>query len=205
MIGLSEVIIGDAEKLLLACKNLDYSLLAHHDAAEVSRLKQVLSDLSIVAHRSREPLEDYANEQGGTTSEDGIQGGRENKIDGQTIESKEVVLARMQLLVKELEGEGFGGRVGRVYNSFASDRSTLFKQVPHRRGLPPFDLVLSADYAPVAGMHGVFVTDKQLMSIILPADTQPSGDWQILKTTSYQGVDEMVEKVTLIAAGFDLP
>ena len=203
MKGISGVIIGDAEKLVSACKTLDYSGIVQHNPQQVARLKQVLSDLSIVARRSRESLEDYAGKQAVPSVERGAS--VQAKSLGQIIESEEAVLARRSSMEEILKKEGFEERIAKVYNSFSSDRITAFPQVSHRRGLPPFDVVLSADYAPVAGLHGIFVTEKELMSIILPSDTQPSGDWQVLKSTTYQGLEEMVEKVTLLAAGFDLP
>ncbi|MEE8056304.1 MAG: hypothetical protein V3T17_00500 [Pseudomonadales bacterium] len=200
----SDAILADADKLLAACKKLDFNGIANHDAAEVSKLKSVLIELSIKIAHSKDALDNYASKQAGPKAGGHASGSRLNTDTEQTIESKKVTTVRRQKMLEYLQQGGFRERIGKVYNSFSRGRSAVFQDVPHRRGLPPFDLVVSADYVPVAGFHGIFISDSELMSIVLSSDSQSGEDWEILKRKSYQTLEEMVEMVTLIAAGFDL-
>lgn len=200
MKGVSDEIIGRAEQLVAALKSLDYKRIAAHDLKEVDRLNQILKRLAIKPVDD-DPLANYAQQQPETIAKDVA---KDSAID----DAEAANAAREQrrkILIERLAEEGFGNRLGKVYNSFAKERNTPFERMPHSRGIPKFDLVLAPDFAPVAGMHGIFIVGNWILSIVLPSDTQPSGDWQVLKKKSFANAEEMTEMVTLIAAGFDLP
>lgn len=201
----STQILDQADLVASACKTLNFKKIVAHDSTEVEKLKLVIKDLSIAtAAQMDEDLADYAKPAGGNAAQ-GSAAAKTAAPAAQTIESKEALMARRQALIEDLSKEGFNDRVGKVYNSFSSERTITFKQVPHRRGLPPFDLVLAPDFAPVAGLHGIFLKDNEVMSIILAADGSGDSEWHILKRKTFNDSDEMLELVTLIAAGFDLP
>lgn len=198
-------ILDQADLVASACKTLNFKKIVAHDPAEVEKLKSVIKDLSIAtAAEMDEDLADYAKPVADAVAQ-GRPAANKAAPAEQTIESKDVVIARRQALIEDLNKEGFNDRIGKVYNSFSSERTITFKQVPHRRGLPPFDLVLAPDFAPVAGMHGIFLNGTEVMSIILAADSNGESEWHILKRKTFNDPDEMLELVTLIAAGFDLP
>ena len=107
-------------------------------------------------------------------------------------------------IMQALALKGFASRAGLVYNSFSDSRTLAFDQAHHRRGVPPFEVVVAPDFAPVSGMHGVFISTTEIMSVILPSD-KANADWQILKRKSFNCRKEMMDYLSLIAAGFDLP
>jgi hypothetical protein len=195
----SEVLLSNADKVIAACKSLDYQGIIEHKPAEVEKLKSVLRNLSICARRAGESLDDYARRQERQRTDT-----RSQAKDERVVESKKDIQARQQRIIEHLNHEGFNERIGKVYNSFSKSRSSAFNQVPHRRGLPPFDIVLAPDFAPVAGLHGIFITADEVMSVILASEGQSNSDWEIMKRKPYHSSTEMVELVTLVAAGFDL-
>lgn len=200
----SPQILDQADLVASACKTLNFSKIVEHDTAEVEKLNDVIKDLSITkAAKMDEDLADYAMP--AATGKARSKPDTSDTPAEQLVESKEAVMARRHALLKDLSKEGFNDRVGKVYNSFSNERSIAFNQVPHRRGLPPFDLVMAPDFAPVAGLHGIFLKDNEVMSIILAADSNGDSQWHVLKRKTFSNSDEMLELVTLIASGFDLP
>ena len=179
-----------AGKVVSGSRSLNYQRILRHDEEEVAKLNHLLKQLGGTHTKIDEPLENYAShpEQGRPTERD-----------------DSVKAERCKKMIVRLEQEGFGDRLGKVYNSFAKGRSVEFDRLPHRRGIPPFDLAIAPDFSPVAGMHGIFIAGDTIFSYNLPADTPPTGNWELLKKKSFTTEDEMAEMVTLIAAGFDLP
>lgn len=181
------VVVG--EKVLAALKGLNYRGVARHSASDVEQLKAVLEQLGI--YPPDESLQDYASEQALPRS-------------APAQYDEEQAQQLLKEINRQLDDEGFGERLGCVYDSFAQNRRSPFNDMP-RRGLPSFNLVVAPDFAPVAGLHGVFISDTEVMSIILPAEVQQArGDWEIVKRKSFKDAEQMMDIVTLITAGFDL-
>ncbi len=181
-------IVDLAGMVISASRSLDYGRIRDHDPEAVARLQEVLVQLRIHSAGASDSLTDYASPQTGPSGDDG----------------EDATAQRRETLVNSLSAEGFAERIDHAYNSFSKDRMTPIDRVPHHRGLPPYDLVLAPDFAPLSGLHGIFITANKVMSLVLPSDIQPSGDWQLLREKSFSTAEEMVEIVTLVAAGFDL-
>ena len=189
-------LIDQASALLAVARQLDYLKILDHDRVEVAKLNSLLGDLDAGrAVTGQLPLEseqaDIApevNEQ----AEEGSPGSDEFKAN------------RQMAILEQLTTEGFADRLGRVYNSRSEERSMEFRKVPHRKNLPDFDMIVSADYSPGAGVHGIIITDHHVMSVYL-ASPEEQNEWEILKRRPYDNMEEMGEYVTLMAAGFDLP
>ena len=182
---ISEKVFNSADRVASASKGLNYQRIIAHDKAEVDKLNKVLRDLDI----------DRGDRDGVTHSDRGATRSPDMSLSA----------VRRKQMEERFEQEGFGDRLNRVYNSFAKDRTISIKQIPHSRGLPPYDMVVAPDFAPVAGLHGIFISGNQVMSIILPSETQAFGEWHIVKQKSFSTIEDMIEVVTLVAAGFDLP
>lgn len=200
--AISDSILSQADMLLLACKKLNYRRILDHDPNEIAKLQAILKELTIEP-MSSDGLVDYA-EQPAQKTPAPTPAPNPAPAD-QTDDPKEVQLARRKQVLEYLRGEGFGDRVGKVYNSFASTRSIHFREVPHRRGLPSFDMVVAPDYAPVAGLHGIFITKTQVLSMVLASDAGTAAQWDMLKCQDFYSVEQMTELVTLLSAGFELP
>lgn len=210
MSSFSGTILGNANALLEASKSLDFQGIVDHEAEEVAKLRAVIESLSIQRKRSDEPLDNYASKQTGPVagvdlpSLDDMELDSGMGDDALSVSASDVPHTSRDEIMKALAAEGMDDRVGLVYNSFSDSRTLPFSQAHHRRGVPVFEVVSAPDFAPVAGMHGVFISNTEVMSIILPADDS-AAEWQILKRKSYSTADEMIEYMSLISAGFDLP
>lgn len=209
MSSFSGTILGNANALLEASKSLDFQRIVDHEAEEVAKLRAVIESLSIQRKRSDEPLDNYASKQTGPVAGVDLPSLDDMELDSGTGDDalsapSDAPHTSRDEIMKALVAEGMDDRVGLVYNSFSDSRTLPFSQSHHRRGVPVFEVVSAPDFAPVAGMHGVFISNTEVMSIILPSDNS-SADWQILKRKAYSTADEMIEYMSLISAGFDLP
>lgn len=184
--------VQQAIKVVRASQGLNYKRILAHDPDEVDKLNRVLKILRINPANLKDRLQNYASKPDAASA---------NRSDNN---EKEMAAARRRSMTEALGQEGFGDRMGMVYNSFSRERMTPIGRVPHLRGLPRFELVLAPDFAPMAGMHGIFIAGNTVRSIVLPSDAQPAGEWRTLKQKSFNTLGEMTEIVTLIAAGFDL-
>ena len=160
-----EALINKAVKLINAVNGIDLESVAAHQVEAVAHLNAVLADLN-------------------------GQGNESLQNDQQHRELAKDQLARHALILSSLKQEGFDSRLGRVYDSASDHRSMAFRQVPHRRQLPAFDMVVAADYAPSAGLHGVFIDSSRVYCAML-AIPMEQNSWQVLKSRPYQSVDEM--------------
>lgn len=194
----SAAILAEAYKLLLASRSLDYAKIGSHDLVEVAKLKATLLDLKIGVS-SDERLDGYATKP--------IKRGSGLSGDSRTsYHDDDRIKGRQARVCESLGKEGFEDRVSQVYNSFVGSRRMRIEEVPHRIGLPEFDVVIAPDFAPNQGLHGIFINSKAVMSITLALDESEAGkQWKIVKTKAFSSEDEMIECATLMSAGFDVP
>ena len=204
----SDIVLKNADALLAAFKSIDFKKILSHDAAEVEKLKGVLVSLQIALKRPTELLDQYASKPSAPSGSD--QGFLPvlNDLAGLDATDKSSAVDRpftgKDDIMEALALNGFASRAGLVYNSFSDSRTLAFDQAHHRRGVPPFEVVVAPDFAPVSGMHGVFISTTEIMSVILPSDNA-NADWQIFKRKSFSCRKEMMDYLSLISAGFDLP
>ena len=209
----SDIVLKNADALLAAFKSIDFKKFLSHDAAEVEKLKGVLVSLQIALKRPTELLDQYASKPSAPSGSD--QGFSSlddlpplNDLADSDATDKSSAVDRpfsgKDDIMEALALNGFASRAGLVYNSFSDSRTLAFDQAHHRRGVPPFEVVVAPDFAPVSGMHGVFISTTEIMSVILPSDNA-NADWQIFKRKSFSCRKEMMDYLSLISAGFDLP
>ena len=189
-------IMEQASSLLRASRSLDYPAILRHEPASVARLREVIARLGLSANGSavktrRSTLTSVNTD---TTV---------LRVAADQAKSKPVATNRLQELVQRLGEEGFSERLAHIYDSQSVSRSIAFKQAPHRYGLPGFDMVVAPDFSPVQGLHGIFITALEVFTAVLPSPASEH-EWKILKRREYQGIDQLLEYVTLLSAGFDL-
>ena len=201
---ISDIILKNAEALLSAFKRIDFQKVLSHDVLEVEKLKDVLNSLQIAFKRPTEPLDYYTSNANASD---------QNLLPLNSVTELEATDQSSQLnspfkskddIISALAVAGFADRVGLVYSSFSDSRTLDFTQTQHCRGLPSFEVVVAPDFAPVSGVHGVFISTTDIMSIIIPAD-HVDGDWQILKRKSFTNRKAMMDFLSLVLTGFDLP
>ncbi|MEH6557064.1 MAG: hypothetical protein V7459_13970 [Oceanicoccus sp.] len=206
----SDDILAQADQLVAASKGLDYQGIVEHRPDEVARLHRVLAELNIERSIAADTV-DSDN----TTVSDPVPVQREEALFAADLLAAESDVAGKGMIaadrlairssiMKSLSADGLEGRVGLVYNSASKSRTSTFDGVHHHRGIPEFDVVIAPDYAPVPGMHGVFISATEIMSIILPSG-DPAANWQVVKRKGYEDRTQMMEYLGLISAGFDLP
>jgi hypothetical protein len=206
----SEEILAQADQLVAASKGLDYQGIVEHQPDEVACLHRVLAELNIERSVSANTLDsddttvsDPVPEQPEETLVTGDMLATESDAEGKGAVAADRLTIRSGIM-ESLSADGLEGRVGLVYNSVSKSRTSRFDGVHHHRGIPEFDVVIAPDYAPVPGMHGVFISATEIMSIILPSG-DPAANWQVVKRKGYQDRAQMMEYLGLISAGFDLP
>ena len=204
----SDIVLKNADALLAAFKSIDFKKFLSHDAAEVEKLKGVLVSLQIALKRPTELLDQYASKPSAPSGSDqgflpvlndlaSLDATDKSSVVDMPFSGKDDIMEALAL-------NGFASRAGLVYNSFSDSRTLAFDQAHHRRGVPPFEVVVAPDFAPVSGMHGVFISTTEIMSVILPSDNA-NADWQIFKRKSFSCRKEMMDYLSLISSGFDLP
>lgn len=184
MKNISEIILRDAVKLVRDSQAIDYKQIVANNHREVEKLRVLL-------HSMRKGTSTGAQD-------------RTQQVFKQPISAPEDVTAVRKTIIQVLVEGGFENRLRQVYCSSSEKRSIPFKSVPHRRGLVDFSMVIAPDFAPQAGLHGIFITATQVYSALL-ANPAENKDWRVLKKVPYKSPNEMAELVTLLAAGFELP
>lgn len=195
--------IERAEEILTLSKGLNYAEIAKHNPEEIEKLKRAITRIGVEA-RSATSLADEASTESASTKQT-------EATTRQTAESDDDIdlrlnetVARRADITAQLQIEGMDDRVGQLYSSASDNRRIEFKQAPHHRGIPPFDLVVAPDFAPAQGLHGIFIAQSEVLSIVLPSDGHQDS-WTILKRKDYRSLEEMSEYLMLLSAGFDLP
>jgi hypothetical protein len=193
---LSDSIISQADIIINGSKSLDYAKIVKHDSQEINKLKLLLSQLGLNSD-SRTTMTVGLNTKTDSSSKAAEPSALSNE------EQAELKLhKRTQDIVESLAKEEFEPRINSVYNTTATKRIIAFSDVLHTRGLPSFDVVLAPDFSPVTGLHAIFVSSLEVFSAVLP---EPGDyEWKVLKRRAYMDLEQMVEFVTLLSAGFDL-
>lgn len=175
-----------AEKFLQLFNGLDYAAIIAHEPSAVAALQDVVRSIRGTSANADEALSDYA-----TLSQ---------QLVAPAADDKRLLVERRRSFVEVLSQVGLGARLGKVYCTQAESRLALFRDVPHKQGLPQFDMVVAADYSPQNGYHGIFVGAQEVMSWILP--TPYERPWQLHERHRFATLDQMAELVGLLGAGF---
>ncbi len=107
---------------------------------------------------------------------------------------------RQRLWMGVLQAAGMGERLGKLYDSEAVGRIVAFRDVPHRLGLPPFDLVVAPDFNPIAGYHAILIGGDRVSSCVLRQPCATS-EWQVRETHAFDSAEGLVDLVGALAVG----
>lgn len=177
-------LLSQAVDLVEMCKRLDYQQIIAHKPEAVAALKDAMR--IIRGSINDEPLDNYANKQ---------------VVRESSPEEKAALLERRRHLVEVLGHAGLAGRMGKVYSTEATQRLIPFKDIPHKHGLPQFDLVVGPDFSPQSGFHGIFIGEQEIMSCLLPVPAE-TVQWQIRERHRFANLDQAVDLVGSLSAGF---
>lgn len=178
-------LMNQAVDLVEMCKRLDYQQIIAHKPEAVEALKDAVRIIR-GSLAGEESLENYASKP---------------VVREPTPAEKAALLERRRHLVEVLGHAGLAERLGKVYNTDASQRLIPFKDIPHKHGLPQFDLVVGPDFSPQSGYHAIFIGEQEVMSCMLPAPAD-AGHWQVRERHRFANMDQAVDLVSMLSAGF---
>lgn len=177
--------LSQAADLIEVCKRLDYQQIIAHRPEAVAALKDAmrvirgtLGDTGSLSDFAEKPV-----------------------VRELTAADKAALLERRRQLVEVLGHAGLAGRLGKVYSSEATQHLIPFKDIPHKQGLPQFDLVIGPDFSPQAGYHGIFIGEQEVMSCFLPASAA-SAQWQTRERHRFANLEQAADLIGLLSAGF---
>ncbi len=101
---------------------------------------------------------------------------------------------RRSQLMAALDEAGLGERLGRVYVTDDGDPLKLLDLIPHRDGLPTFDVCVAPDHSPAEGAHGIFISERGVFSALIP-EPVTKHKWRILRSRPFDDFSEMLATV----------
>lgn len=185
-------LIQRAEEFTRLCKSVDYPSVLAHDSAAVAALQDVLQVLKKTLPGNSDDLGSYASAQ---------RAARQRTESPESDAEKKALLERRRHFVEAFSQAGLGNRLGKIYSSVDDRRLLAFREAPHQDGLPKFDMVVGPDYSPVSGLHGIFIASQEVMSCVLPAD---SNQWQVRERHRFANNLQVVDLVSMLSAGFPI-
>jgi len=71
---------------------------------------------------------------------------------------------------------------------------TVIDLIPHRDGLPAFEVCLAPDHSPAEGAHGIFISERGVFSALIP-EPVTRHKWRILRSRPFDDFSEMLDTV----------
>lgn len=190
-----QAVFEQAEELLRLCRGLNYQAIVAHDPNAVTALQEAVRLLrNSVRRGDGESLANYAGAQVQRRPQ-----GEPAPLAG----GKDAQMERRRRFVEALGAAGMGERLGKLYCTSAERRQVAFRDAPHKTGLPQFDMVVGPDYSPINGYHGIFISGQEVMSWVLP-EPGDSHQWQLRERERFGDIEQLVDMVGLLSAGFPL-
>lgn len=186
-----KALCDEAQALVQLCQRLDYSAIVAHQPEAVATLQEVVRAL-----RKKQAQGDGPSEHDGLVEPDGSK-------ESVRPEPKSALLERQRRFVEALSRSGLGDRLGKLYSPAAERRQVAFRDAPHKLGLPRFDMVIAPDYSPINGYHGVFIGAQEVFSCVLPLPGE-SYRWQVRERHRFSGIEQVVDFVSRLSAGFPI-
>ena len=168
-------LIRQAQRTHEIIEAVDFDKLKAHDSEEVAKLEGVSEALGKLS--------------------DGEQVARVDGVD--EVDNIDPTFAIKNELMMLLDESGLGERLGRVFGLGLGSSQPGSKSadiVPHREGLPAFDVVLAPNYAPADGAHGIFISYSGVFSAHV-AEPITRHHWKILRSQPYDDNEELISIV----------
>jgi hypothetical protein len=184
----------EAGRVVRLCETLDFEGIVQHRPKAVSALQNVVRTLNLNLPRridERSPLKS-----------DSIEDLRQPAVERRAASEDVAELQqRRRQLLESLTKAGLGDRMGKIYSTITNERLRPFRDVPHKTGLPAFDMVLAPDFSPEAGLHGIFISMQEVFSCLLPG-ADANRPWQVRERARFGNLEELADIVSLMSAGF---
>lgn len=180
----------EADRVIRLCESLDFDGIVKHRPQAVSALQNVVRVLKLELPNIRTD-EDLGNYAAAAPKPKPVA----------TEDDKAQLQARRRQMVEAMTQAGLGDRLGKIYSTRAEKRIQPFREVPHKMGLPTFDMVVAPDFSPEDGLHAIFIAGHEILSCIL-AGADSTRPWQVRQKVRYANAEELVDIVSLMSAGF---
>lgn len=177
---------------------IDLGKVADHDAQEVAKLDEVVDEFNVLAHGALVDDDPPAATDDVPILDEVEVGSDTHEPDGgvpvdkpvRTVAANELGKSEVLERIKTL-GEQ---RLDRIYLESSKSPESL-DMVPHRKGLPGFDICVCPDHAPINGACGIFITTHGASACVI-ADPFAEQRWVVIKSVRWESLDEMVEIVS---------
>ena len=180
-------LLSQAVDLVEMCKRLDYQQIIAHKPEAVAALRDAMRVIRGTLPAGDSAPTPTAPKQLNTAE--------------LAAAAKAALLERRRKLVEALGHAGLAERLGKVYSTVASQRLIAFKEVPHKQGLPQFDLVIGPDFSPQSGYHGIFIGEQEVVSCLLPSPGETQ-QWQVRERHRFVDLEQAAELASNLCAGF---
>lgn len=155
-------------------ERVDFRGIAEHDPQAIEKLKKVGNALNELSEgRDVQYLAGVDEDDAPTLNENQI---------------------RRSDLMTVLSQAGLSDRLGRVFVDGPNPGVSALDLIPHREGLPEFDVCLAADHSPAEGAHGIFISQLGVFSALIP-EPATRHRWRILRSRPFDDHREMLEIV----------
>ena len=162
---------------------VDLTKVARHDKEETSKLDTVQGALEALSS--------------------GRDVGHVEGVDEIQIESDPTAVEKSKI-IQVIEQGGWVNDIGRLlYRDGNVLEQRPLDLVPHREGLPAYDVCLAASDAPGDGSFGIFVSSRGLFAASI-AEPVNKHHWRIARSTSYDNDTELLASIeTFRHSAFD--
>jgi hypothetical protein len=187
-----------AVELIERCKRLDHQQIIAHKPDAVAVLKDVAgipsspdvtSSTAVTSSDSIKPIENSTIK---------------SEIGEPTPAAKAALLERRRLLVEALGKASMSAQVGKVFSTESPQHLLAFKDISHKLGLPQFDLVVGPNFSPQDGYHGIFISEQEVTSCLLPLPYDDSTPWQIRERHPFANIDQVKDLINMLSGGFSV-
>ena len=101
---------------------------------------------------------------------------------------------RRSELMAVLTEAGLAERIGRVFVHGADEPLSALDLIPHRDGLPAFDVCIAPDHTPAEGAQGIFISERGVFAALIP-EPVTRHKWRILRSRPFDDHAEMLATV----------
>lgn len=194
-----ESLLAQAKQAQALVGQLDLSLIAEHDESEIMQMKEVIAALEKIEnlHSKVNPdITDTADAKATThkTLESSTNPAPENVLNNPPKQSAKPHESSESAILALIMEAGFESRVDRIFFSGSDYPVKPLSYVPHKKGLPKFDVCIAPESAPIDGAQGIFISTRGVFCAAVP-EPVASSEWRIIRSMPYESNDEMLDLV----------
>ncbi len=181
----------------------DDTLQAWIDRAKRAHELVEAVDLQKVAEHNAEEVDKLASVNGAL--QDLSEGKSIDHVEGvdEVVEELDPVARRKAQLYAHIDAAGWTDRLGRVLSVDGNNASLKpLELIPHRKGLPEFDLCIAPEKAVGLGNFALFISAQGVFSAAVN-DPASKHHWRITRSRPYESIPELYKIIQLFSQSGD--